>query len=53
MDPKENLYRRCVNSLKWGLLDKMIGKNKVDVVGRSNKEIPKDKLFYVSGFDSI
>jgi hypothetical protein len=53
VDPRESIYKNSSKKVKWGLLDKMIGRNTVDVVVRSNSTFDKEKLFYVSGFDFI
>ncbi|MCH2223781.1 MAG: hypothetical protein MK066_03350 [Crocinitomicaceae bacterium] len=53
VDPRESNYLNGLNRLKWGILDRIIGRNMVDVVVRTNTNLDKENLFYVSGFDFI
>lgn len=53
VDETENLYTKTRSSVKWGLLDKLVGVNKAHVVQRSNTKSHSSNPFYTSGFDFI
>ena len=57
LDPREKLYSSVASKMKWGILHRLIGKNKVYVVERkppitSNVSV-EGQPFYVSGIDCV
>lgn len=50
-DTRDALYQKATQHFSWGLLDKMIGVSKVDVVIRGDFE-PKEPIF-IAAFDMV
>lgn len=53
VDETETLYTDVHTRVKWGLLNKLVGVSKVNIVQRSNLQSNSDNPFYTSGFDFI
>ena len=53
VDEKENLYDNVKSKIKWGLIHKLVGVSKVNIVKRSNSESRSKQPYYISGFDLI
>jgi hypothetical protein len=52
-DVNDNLYSKVKDEVKWGLLHKVIGVSKANIVQRSNTKSTSKQPFYTSGFDFI
>jgi hypothetical protein len=52
-DLNSKLYKTVSPKIKWGLLDKIMGKNKVNLVYRSNSPFPSGQEIYVNGTDMV
>lgn len=55
-DEKDSLYQSIRNDVKWGILNKMIGVNRANVVRKCNPKLKKINLntpVYTSGIDFI
>ena len=55
VDFNDELYASIRNRVKWGVLNKLLGVNEVDIVSKSLETSPskEKKVFYTSGFDFI
>lgn len=57
VDPEESLYKCIKTKTKWGILNRIVGVNDVNVVLKTNsnrfKEEKTNHPFYVSGIDCI
>lgn len=52
-DVNDHLYSEVKDEVKWGLLHKVIGVSKANIVQRSNTKPTSEEPFYTSGFDFI
>lgn len=52
-DVNDNLYSEVKDKVKWGMLHKVIGVSKANIVQRSNTKSTSNQPFYTSGFDFI
>ena len=53
VDENESVYANVKSEIKWGLIDKLVGVNRVNIVQRSNSTATSKQSFYISGFDLI
>ena len=54
VDPNDHAYKHLSKKLRWGLLDKIIGVKKVNVVSRNTiKKYQEKHPFFVSAYDLI
>lgn len=53
VDEREELYQALSKSLSWGIFQKVMGENKVNIVEHSNSARTDAKPFYVFGLDLV
>ena len=54
VDPNDDVYHKVKENLRWGILDRIIGAKKVDVMVRNAKRPYSSKRpFFVNSFDLI
>lgn len=53
VDENESLYTSVQSTVKWGILNKLVGVSKANIVRRSNVKSTSKQAFYTSGFDFI
>lgn len=55
VDPKEKIYSEIKKNVRWGLLNKLVGVNNVNVISKHKEKSNQSakKLFHVSGVDMV
>ena len=54
LDPNYPVYQKVKDRISWGILDRIIGTKKVNVVMRNaNSSYSVERPFFVSAFDLI
>lgn len=53
IDQKDKLYTSTVSKVKWGLLDKLVGKTEVNVMRKANFKLDEKAVHFVSCKDMI
>jgi hypothetical protein len=53
VDENDPLYCKVRKNAKWGILHKLVGVNKANVVQRTNQSSASNQPFYTAGFDFI
>ena len=54
-DPKEEIYSAVSNKMKWGILNSLVGVNRVNVISKTttNKKSNPKQTFHISGEDMV